>query len=309
MRIAEIHSSPAASRPQGAGSPPQTAQPRRGLRYVVCLGLVTAITAMGGVACESSTDASGSMAPVVLALSQNTAAYYSDPNLTIYWPSVPVKLPVKQGTGTEPKMMPYPAAPYLLNTDYQLQVNYTVTNLDNTSHAVWVTMNPWNQFVRYYPGVSIVNEDETEPNLAGTERAIILDPLAKVQGTFTPDDMNDLATKLAIAMNVMLANIGMNASFSKATLINMDFDDMFRTNDTTSGSYLVLSQYIPSVIAGLTGFDLGILSYGQGNIALEVDIQIVDNSNTNGVDKFIAPGQPGAPVGIPAVELKIPGAM
>jgi hypothetical protein len=297
MRDADNGLSPVAYGPQAAASTPQLTARGKG-RYVICLAFATAL---GLVACEGSTDATGEINPVVVSMSSTAAPYYSDAELTIYWSETPVSLPVKKGTGTEANVSPYPASPYLLTTDYQLQVNYTVTNLDNQENTVWVTMNPWNQFVRYYPGVTIVSDDETEPNLPGTERATVLPPMGRVQGTFTTDDMTDLATKLDIAMDIMSHTFGADATYGQATLLNHDFDDQFRVND---GDQL-MAPYIPTVLAGMTGFDLGVLSYGQMNVALEIDLQLVDNSN----GKLIAPGQPGTPVGPPPELLKVPGAV
>ncbi len=284
--------------PQAAASAPQRRVAGGAARYAACVALVSSL---GVAACESSTDATGMLPPVVVGMSQSAAPYYSSQELTIYWVQTPVSLPVKSGTGKEPNVSPYPSAPYLLNTDYTLQVNYTVTNLDNTQHNVWLTMNPWNQFVRYYPGITVVSQDETEPNLPGTERAFVLEPLQRVEGQFTTDDMNDLATKLAIGMAIMVKPLGMNAPYSQATLLNHDFSTQFRVNDGDP----LLTPYIPKIIAGLTGFDLGIQSYEQMNVAIEVTMELIDNSN----GKLLAPGEPGKPVGPPGTMLKVPGAM
>jgi hypothetical protein len=298
MRDAESSSSRRAPCPQGVGSPPQPPRTRRAPRYAVCLGLATAL---GVVACESSTSATGEIAPDVVSMSSTVAPYYSDANLTIYWVETPVSLPVRKGTGTEKNVTPYPSSPYALTSDYQLQISYTVTNLDNTENSLWVTMNPWNQFVRYYPGVTIVSDDETEPNWPGTERETVLPPLGRVTGVFTNDDMTDLATKLDIAMDIMSQKVNPMAMYDQATLLNHDFDTQYRVNDGDP----LMQPYIPTVLAGLTGFDLGIQSYSQMNVALEIDLQIIDNSD----GKLIAPGETGTPVGPPPELLKVPGAV
>ena len=148
MQNADIDRSPVVSHPHDAGSTPQRA-PRTG-RARYAFGVVFG-AALSLAACESSTDATGVIPPVVLGMSSTAAPYYTSANLTIYWEQVPVSLPVRKGTGKEANVSPYPSSPYLLASDYLLQVNYTVTNLDKTAHNVWVTLDPWNQFVRYYP--------------------------------------------------------------------------------------------------------------------------------------------------------------
>jgi hypothetical protein len=308
MRNAEIGLSREAFGPQGVGLPPHCPRPAGAFRYAICLGVATAVTGLTVAGCESSTDATGVIAPVVVSMSSTAAPYYSSEELTIYWEEKDVTLPVKKGTGMEQNSAPYPSSPYLLTSDYLLQVDYTVTNLDNVENAVWVTMNPWNQFVSYYPGVTVVSDDETEPNLPGTERAVVLPAMSRVQGTFTTDDMTDLATKLDIAMNIMVKGpTGAASQYDQATLINHDFDDEYRVNDNDP----LMTPYIPSIVAGMTGFTLGILSYSSANVALEINIQLTDNSasSTYPDGKFIAPGQTGTPAGVPPQELKIPGAV
>jgi hypothetical protein len=259
------------------------------------------VAAVGVVACESSTDATGVVAPVVLGMSASAAPYYSSTNLTIYWEQTPVSLPVRKGSGKEANVSPYPSSPYLLASDYTLQVTYTISNLDNTSHDVWLTMDPWNQFVRYYPGITVVSDDETEPNLPGMSRPFVLPAMSRTEGTFTTDDMNDLATKLDIAMAIMAKPLPADATYDQATLLNHDFNIDYRTNDGDP----LMTPYIPKVIAGLTGFDLGLQSYEQMNVTVEIQIQIVDNSD----GKLIPPGEPGSPVGPPPRLLKVPGAV
>ncbi len=298
MRTAKNGHLPVGSRPHDAASTPQGRPVRRTARYVMCAVFVTSL---GAAACESSTDATGVVAPSVLSMSSTVAPYYTSANLTIYWVQTPVPLPVRAGTGKETNVKPYPTSPYLLASDYTLQVNYTITNLDNTSNTVWLTMDPWNQFVRYYPGITVVSDDETEPNLPGMTRPFVLDPLSRVEGSFTTDDMNDLATKLDIAMNIMATPLPMDATYDQAELLNHDFNTQYRTNDGDP----LMSPYIPSVVAGLTGFDLGLQSYAQMNVAVEVTLQLVDNSD----GKLIAPGEPGTPVGPPGQLLKVPGAI
>jgi hypothetical protein len=125
--------------------------------------------------------------------------------------------------------------------------------------------------------------------------------MSRIEGTFTADDTHDLAAKLAIAMAIMKAPVNPMATFSQATLLNHDFDTQYRTNDGDP----LMAPYIPSVIAGLTGFNLGLQSYEQMNVAIEITMQIVDNSG----DKLIPPGEPGTPMGPPATLLKVPGSV
>jgi hypothetical protein len=298
MLNAENSTARVVSRPHDEASAPHS---RDGGRAAKCAACLLFAMAMGVGACESSTNATGIVAPLDVGMTSTVAPYYTDGNLTIYWEQKPVSLPVREGTGTEKNVSPYPAAPYVLSSDYQLEINYTVSNLDTQEHDVWVTVDPWNQFVQYDPGVTIVSDDETEPNLAGLATPVVLPAMSRVQGTFTADDTHDLAAKLAIAMAIMKQPVNPMATYSQATLLNHDFDTQYRTNDGDP----LMAPYIPSVIAGLTGFNLGLQSYEQMNVAIEVTMQIVDNSG----GKLIPPGESGTPVGPPATHLKVPGSV
>jgi hypothetical protein len=309
MRNAENGHSHVVLHPHDAASTPQRVAARGRVRYAVCLAFVMGL---GVAACESSSSGTQVVTPVVLSMSSTVAPYYSSADLTIYWVQTPVSLPVRAGNGTEANVSPYPSAPYLLASDYLLQVDYTITNLDNTANTVWLTMDPWNQFVRYYPGITVVSDDETEPNLPGVSRPFVLEPMSRIEGTFTTDDMNDLATKLAIAMNIMTMPLpSIDTGSTQAELLNMDFNVDYRTNDgNTTSSGIALAPYIPSVIAGLTGFDLGLQSSSQMNVAVQINMQLVDNwTGPASTDPLISPGEPGAAVGPPGQLLKVPGAI
>src|SRR5262249_29646570 len=151
-------------------------------------------------------------------------------------------------------------------SDERLEVHYTLSNVDSVQHTVWLLIDPWNEFVRWNPGVTVVSDEETVPNF-GYDLAFIVPAMSRVQGTFTPDDMQEIAIKLDSVENLLAspqaqmayqdAGAGsMNGygSFDATGFANHIFNPQNRSN---SGDPLY-TPWIPSVIAGVTGFDLGL---------------------------------------------------
>jgi hypothetical protein len=289
-------------------------RPRPGLLRVLafpaaCLGLAVAACAP-----DSSNQVTQ---PIDLGMTSQLMAYYSDQNLTLYQVQTPVTLPVRRPTDAEisalggaPKGTPYPRAPFVLASDESVEVHYTISNLDDQQTTVWMLVDPWNEFVRYSPGVQVVNDEETEPNY-GYDLAFVVPGKSRVQGTLTSDDMHEIAIKLASVMNLLAspqaqANPSNNNAFDATTVANNIFNPQNRSNSNDP----LYTPWIPPVIAGLTGFDLG-LRYrcGEGqctppNVAIEITMDVQDLKG----DRFVAQDSTQPQIGMPGTVLSPPAA-
>jgi len=289
-------------------------------------------------------------APVDLGMTSKMAPYYSDEEVTIYEAQIPVALPVKRPSasdmaslGPTPAGTPYPHAPWLTVGDESLEVHYTLTNIDGTDHTVWLLIDPWNEFVRWNPGVSVISDEETAPNF-GYDLAFLVPARSRVEGTITTDDMHEIAIKLA-AVETMLASpqarvadgdggtMGgdggvapddpnsssmANGAFNPTDVANNIFNPQNRSN----GGDPLYTPWIPPVIAGLTGFDLGIRTYGSettegsdstdasdatdgattgpgANVAVEITVDVQD---LNG-NRFVPADSTQPQLGMPPVTL------
>jgi hypothetical protein len=278
-------------------------------------------------------------APVDLGMTASMAPYYTDQEVTIFEAQIPVALPVKLPSASDlaslaatPAGTPYPHAPWLTAADESVEVHYTLNNIDTTEHTVWLLIDPWNEFVRWNPGVSVVSDEETVPNF-GYDLAFLVPAMSRVEGTLTPDDMHEIAIKLA-SVETMLAspqataadgdggtaamadggtapddpNAGSmsESSFDPTAIANNIFNPQNRSN----GGDLLYTPWIPPVIAGLTGFDLGIRTYGSdtvdggANVAVEITIDIQD---LNG-NRFVPTDSTQSQLGRPPVTLSPSGA-
>ena len=261
--------------PAAAGPPPPTVVGRRPR-----VALLVAVVA-GALAACSNSSSDQVTSPDDLGMTSTMMAYYSDENLTMYEVQTPVPFPVRKPSaedskalGPAPSKTPYPHAPFLLASDESIEVHYTISNVDDQDHAVWMLIDPWNEFVRWNPGVTIVDDDETSPNW-GYDLAFIVPAKSRVQGTITQDDMQEIAIKLASVENLFASAQAMQAmgdagadpnAIDPTTIANNIFNPQNRSNSGDA----IYTPWIPPVIAGLTGFDLGLRTMEQANVAIEI---------------------------------------
>ena len=296
-----------------AGVPPlaRRSRPTRpralGLFPLALLGAFTSLGALAllGVAGAACSQGSAAVdAPIELGMTSTAPPYYSDQELTLYEAQKQVPLPIIKPSSSQESALgkgvaPFPHAPYLLASDVTVEIHYTITNVDPTAQTIELLIDPWNEYGYWSPGVTIVDDDDTEPNFSGIDEYFLVQGKSRVEGTITSDDWLNLATNLATVENVLLAP-PTNLSVDLGTFCNHVFDIQHRSND---GDPLV-TPYIPRVIPGITGFNLGIRTPQQANVAVEFILDITDNNGnrvvpqvTNGavigrIGKVFAP--PGA---------------
>jgi hypothetical protein len=112
--------------------------------------------------------------------------------------------------------------------------------------------------------------------------------------------MTELAVDLATVENI-LKNPPQDPNADVAGIINRAFDVQNRSNQFDP----IVSPYIPQVIAGLTGFDLGLRTEEEGTIAVEITIDITD---LNG-ERVIPSGDTSTEkIAVPAHVISPPGA-
>ena len=258
--------------------------------------------------------------PVSVGMTSTIAPYYADGQITLYEAQTPVALPVRKPTsadalGAAPKGTPYPHAPFLTAQDESVEVHYVLSNVDNVSHNVWLLIDPWNEFVRWKPGVTVVSDEETIPN-NGYDKQYVLPAMSRVEGTITSDDIQEIATKLAAVETFLASPQGMpppaNAmatdnSLDPTQVCNNIFDYQNRSN--SSPPDLFYTPWIPPVVAGLTGFDLGVRmevdeASGAGNVAVEITMDVQDLSG----DRFVPQDTTEPEIGMPSKTLSPPAA-
>jgi hypothetical protein len=238
--------------------------------------------------------------PVVLGMLETAAPTYDDGQMQIYEAYQPVELPLRRPSDDErPKGAsdPYPRPPFHMASDTRITARFTLSNLEDKPHVVELLVNPWNEFVRYEPGV-VVDEEATTPNFSGINGRYILPPLGRVEGIITPDDFVELATDLGTAMKLQKTPPAADSQFAGPALYNRAFNVQNRSSQPD----LVLAPFIPSVVANIVGFDLGLRTYEPAKIAVEV---VLDVEDVNG-DRVIPVGEDVKRVGRPGTVLSPP---
>lgn len=265
------------------------------LRYAVVLA--TAVGGLAAAGCSGTPGDTQTLQPQQFAISAKDAPVYSDQEMTLYERKLSVPLDIRRPNQAErqalyklPKDPPFPHAPWVTNDDVQLQVTWTISNLDKDGHDVEFLVDPWNEFGRYWPGMNLTNAQENtfEPNLSGIDRVMHVDgtsagDASRIHGTFTFSDMNELAIDFATVINIIDTlpppdPANMDAYDSPATLVNHAFSWANRSYQDP-----LVSGYQPSTVPALTGFDIGLRTREPANLAVEFVIELVDKSGTGKV--------------------------
>jgi hypothetical protein len=261
------------------------------------MGLALLVAIFGGCANDGETQV---IPPVVLGMLETAPPTYDDGQVQIYETFLPVPLPLRRPsdeerpTGASP---PYPRPPFHLASQTRITARFTISNLEDKQHTVELLIDPWNEFVRYSPGV-IVDDEATTPNFSGIDRFFIVPPLGRVEGIITADDFAELATDLGTAMMLMRTPPAADSAFGGPALYNRAFNIQNRSSEPD----LVLAPYLPPVSAGIVGFDLGLRSYEPAKVAVEVILDVEDLSEDRVIpvgDDTRRVGRPGEPLSPP----------
>jgi hypothetical protein len=268
---------------------------------------VAAVTAALGAAAVSCAGRDAqTLPPVVLGMLETTPPIFEDGEDKIFQVGREVPLPFRRPEdGERPKGQqdPYPRPAFHVATRSRTTVRYTLSNLEDRQVIVELLLDPWNEFVRYQPGVDIVRNDEAQPNLSGIDRRVILPPKGRVQGIVTPDDMVELATDLTVAMALQKRPPPETSAFAGPALYNRTFDAQNRSSEPDA----VLAPWLPATkatVAAVTGFDLGLRTTEAARVAVELVIDIDDLDG----DRVLMEGDDGRALGRPGTVLTPPAA-
>lgn len=273
-----------------------SAGPNVGSAAPFCALLAASVAATGALGCGESEGEKQTLEPQQMAMSAADTPVYSDREMTLYERKLSVPLAIRRPNQSEReplwrvKAPPFPRGPWVTSGEVRLQVTWTISNLDPDGHAVELLVDPWNEFGRYWPGMNLTNaqQNEFQPNLSGIDRVMFVDgtragDASRIHGTFTFDDLHELAVDFATVMNIIATvppgdPAEMDAADSPATLVNHAFSWANRSYDDP-----LVAPYRPPIVPGLTGFDIGLRTREPANVALEFVIELVDKSDESKV--------------------------
>jgi len=245
------------------------------------------LAALLSVGCGSA-DHEESLPTIQVGMTEAVAPIYDDGEMTIYEVKKGVAFPIlhaPEGELPAPEdgsYEPYGREPWVTTDDIDVQVTWTLSNLDDEERVIEMLVDPWNEFGRYYPGLQLTDAENEEymPNLSGIDKRYPLGPRSsgegsRLHGTYTFADMKEMATDFATVMNLIKnpPPTDDDEEDPTVTLTNHAFHWQNRSyND------LLTQGWVPTVIAGLTGIDIGFRSGEPANMAIEVAVEVVDKN-------------------------------
>jgi hypothetical protein len=155
------------------------------------------------------------------------------------------------------KNLPFPRLPWVERGDLEIQIDFSVSNLDDAARDVDVIVNGANEFDEYVPGVTVVEEDPI-PLHSQWERRYSLKAKSRVTGTVREEDLDEAAVDLATVVN---------------GAPNSDEIVYFENKSTTDERS---KKYIPAIIPGLVALRLGLRTNLAGNFLLEASLRVRD---------------------------------
>ena len=260
-------------------------RPTSGPHAPILLGL--GLAALLSVGCGDQAHEE-SLPPLQVGMTKEVAPIYDDGELVIYevkkGVSFPILAPSEQVRGTlnQEQTEPYGRQPWVTIEDLQVQVSWTISNLDEEAHIIEMLVDPWNEFGRYYPGLQLTDADNEEfmPNFSGIDKRYIVagkgaGDKSRVHGTYTFADLDEMATDLATVMGIIKTPPPAEDEEEdpRVTYANHAFHTQNRSDDDP-----LVRQWVPGTVAGLTGLDLGFRTDEPANAAIEVAIELVDKN-------------------------------
>jgi len=164
--------------------------------------------------------------------------------------------------------LPFPRLPWVTRGELEIQIDFTVSNLDDAERDVDVIVNGANEFDEYVPGVQVVEEDPI-PMHSQWERRYTVPAKGRISDTVREEDLDEAAVDLATVVN--------GAPNSDAVVY---FENKSATDERNQ-------RYIPEIIPGLVALRLGLLSNRAAPLLLEATVRVRDVG-----DKLADDGEP-----------------
>lgn len=205
-----------------------------------------------------------------LAIAADTPAFFTSMDLTLFLVETRVELPVREPTAEELAALevpdgrthPWARRPWVERGDYEIQIDWTLSSLSDAPQIVTLTVNGFNEFDEYMPGVSVVDDDFVI-DFANWERTLLVQPGARIGGTIREEELDEIAVDLATVVNGA-PNPNQVVFFQN----HSDHDERSR-------------MFIPGVVPALTGFRIGLRVGGEDlggapPMALEFVVRVRD---------------------------------
>lgn len=243
----------------------------RTMPRIIGLLAATLVLATGCLTEQRYMDPEGG-GPWVIAMQPDTPAFFESDDGNVYIVEARVPFEFRMPTAEEEAALgdvagldiPYATLPYVRRDDIEVQIDWTLSNVSDQRVTTAVTVNGFNEFHEYNPGVQVVDE-EVIADFSQWERTIVLNPGERRTGTIREEEMDEVAVDLATVVNGV-TNANQIVYFENQS-----------ANDRRS------MMFIPGVVPALTGVRMGLrltsedTESGPPPAVLEFTIRIRDN--------------------------------
>lgn len=222
-------------------------------------------------ACSAERRYVGDGTPYQVALTPETPPALASEDGDLYIVETRVALPVRAPTRDELAQLqrdvsgypglPFPRLPWLERDDFGLQLDFTLSNLDDQPHDIDIIINGANEFYEYVPRVIETDNEGPIPLHAQWERRYRLQGNSRRAATVREEEFDEMAVDLASVVN------GAPNSDELVYFENNASDDPRA------------APYIPAVIPGLVALRFGLRTSAAGSVLLEATIRVRDEAD------------------------------
>lgn len=233
------------------------------IRPLLFVAVAVALVSSGCLEQEEFTGDSGYYA---FAMTEEIAPIAEGEDGAVYMIESRVDIPLRPPTADEmaalaamPAPAPYGSYPWVVLDDLRLEVDVVITNLTAERRDVAFTIDGYNEFHEYVPGILISPDgNDVIPNYSMWERTVSLEPGEQFTTTIFERDVDEIALDLATVVN--------GAPNSN--------EIVFFNNQ--NGIDERAAPYVPAVIPGLTGFRMGIRTDAASKVVAEISLRVRD---------------------------------
>ncbi len=206
--------------------------------------------------------------PWVIAMQEDTPPFFASEDGNVYIVELRVPFEFREPTDEEAAALgdvaglaiPYATLPFVRRDDIQVQIDWTLSNIDDGPVQAEVVVNGFNEFHEYNPGIQVV-DDEVIADFSQWERSILLDPGERRTGTIREEELDEVAVDLATVVNGV-TNANQIVYFENQS--SLDRRSM---------------MFMPDVVPALTGVRMGIRVIGGDTpppVVLEFTVRVRD---------------------------------
>jgi hypothetical protein len=227
------------------------------------------LLALGACAADETYVGDGKLYQV--ALTPQTMPALETEDGSLYIVETHAELPIRQPTAAELSALqsgvsrypglPFARLPWVERADFALQVDFSLSNLDQKPQAVDVIINGVNEFFEYVPKVIQQANEPPLPLHSQWEKRYVLEGQQRISVTVREEDLDEIAVDLATVVN------GAPNSDEIVYFENKSYSDPRS------------QPYIPKVIPGLTGLRLGLRATGASSVLLEASVRVRDEGD------------------------------